>query len=81
MVRISDLGLAGGSVVKTSPSNAEGAGLIPWWEAKILPASRPKKTKQNKKNIKQKQCCDKFNKDFFFNGPNQKIFFKKSDLI
>ena len=77
MVRISDLGLAGGSVVKTSPSNAEGAGLIPWWEAKILPASRPKKkTKQNKKNIKQKQCCDKFNKDFFLMVHIKKYFLK-----
>ena len=52
MVRISDLGLAGGSVVKTSPSNAEGAGLIPWWEAKILPASRPKKKKKKQKKHK-----------------------------
>ena len=52
MVRISDLGLAGGSVVKTSPSNAEGAGLIPWWEAKILPASRPKKNKTKQKKHK-----------------------------
>ena len=54
----------GGPVVKTSPSNAEGAGLIPGQGAKIPCASRPKN-----QNIKQKQCCNKFNKDFK-NGPH-----------
>ena len=48
----------GGPVVKTSPSNAGGA--------KIPHASQPKK-----QNIKQKQNCNKFNKDFK-NGPHQK---------
>ena len=38
----------GGPVVKTSPYNADGMGLIPCWGAKISHASRPKK-----KNIKQ----------------------------
>ena len=47
MVRLSDLGLPGGSVVKTSPSSAEGKSLIPRWEAKILPAWRPKKKTQH----------------------------------
>ena len=46
-----------GPVDKTSPSNA--AGLIPGWGTKIPHASRPKN-----KDIKQKQYCDKFNKDF-----------------
>ena len=46
-------------MVKTSPSNAGGAGSIPGRGAKIPHASRPKK-----QNIKQKQYCNKFNKDF-----------------
>jgi len=49
----------GGPVVKTSPSKAEGEGSIPGGVAKIPHASRPKK-----QNIKQKQYCNKFNKDF-----------------
>ena len=55
----------GGPVVKTSPSNAGGAGSIPGWGAKIPHASWPKN-----QNIKQKQYCNKFNKDFK-NGPHQ----------
>ena len=47
-------------MVKTSPSNAGGAGLIPGQGAKIPHASGPKNQK-----IKQKQYCNKFNKDFF----------------
>jgi len=43
----------GGPVVKTSPSNAGGAVLIPGWGGKIPHASEPKITQ----NIKQKQCC------------------------
>ena len=57
----------GGPVVKTSLSNAGGAGSIPGQGAKIPHASGPKKPK----NIKQKQYCNKFNKDFK-NGPHQK---------
>ena len=53
-------------MVKTWPSNAGGAGLIPGWGAKIPHASRTKN-----QNIKQKQYCNKFNKDFK-NVPNQK---------
>ena len=49
----------GSLVVKTSPSNAEGAGLIPGWGAETPHASRPKK-----QNIKQEQYCNKFNKNF-----------------
>ena len=48
----------GSPVVKTSPSNAGGAGLIPGGGAKIPHASWPKN-----QNIKQKQYCNKFNKD------------------
>ena len=55
-----------GPVVKTSPSNAGGVGSIPGWGAEIPHASWPKN-----QNIKQKQYCNKFNKDFK-NGPRQK---------
>ena len=53
-------------MVKTSPSNAGGASLILGWGAKIPHASRPEN-----QNIKQKQYCNQFNKDFK-NGPYQK---------
>ena len=43
-------------MVKTLPSNALGAGLIPAWEAKIPHGSQPKKQKH-------KQYCNKLNKD------------------
>ena len=55
-------------VVKTSPSNAGGAGLITDWGAKIPHALWPKEL-----DIKQKQYWNKFNKNFK-NGPHQKIF-------
>ena len=58
-------------MVKTSPSNAGGAGSIPGWGAKIPHASWPKN-----QNIKQKPYCNKFNKDFK-NGPHQKKLLKK----
>ena len=45
-------------MVKTLPSNAGGAGSIPGWGAKIPHALWPKN-----QNIKQKQYCNKFNKD------------------
>ena len=53
-------------MVKTSPSSAGGMGLIPSQGAKIPHASWPKN-----QNIKQKQYCNKFNKDFK-NGPHEK---------
>ena len=56
-------------MAKTSPSNAGAVGLIPGWGAKIPHDLRPK-------NIKQKQYCNKFNKDFK-NGPLQKNLKKK----
>ena len=66
-------GLPGGPVVKTS-SDAGTVGPIPGQGAKIPHASGPKK-----QNMKQKQYCNKFNKDFK-NGPHQKIFLKKEKL-
>ena len=56
----------GGPGVKTSPSNARGAGSIPGGGAKIPYASWPKN-----QNMKKKQCCNKFSKDFK-NGLHQK---------
>ena len=55
-----------GPVVKTSPSSAGSAGLIPSQRAKIAHGSWP-----NNPNIKQKQYCHKFKKDFK-SGPQQK---------
>ena len=48
-----------GPVVKTSPSNAGSVCVIPAREVKIPPASQPKYH-----NMKQKQCCNQFNKTF-----------------
>ena len=56
----------GSPVVKTLPSNAGAVGSIPGRGAKIPQAPWPKN-----QNIKQKQYCNKFNKDFK-NGPHQK---------
>ena len=53
-------------VVRTLPSNAGGAGSIPGQGARVPHASQPKN-----RNVKQKQYCDKFGKDFK-NGPHQK---------
>ena len=49
----------GSPVVKTSPSNARGAGSIPGQGARIPYALGPEN-----QNIKQKQYSNKFNKDF-----------------
>ena len=59
----------GSPVVETSPSNAGREGSTPGPGAKILHGSGPKK-----QNIKQKQYCNKFNKDFE-NGPHLKKLF------
>ena len=56
----------GSPVVKTSPTNAGDADLIPDLEAKIPYSSGPKN-----QSIKQKQYCNKSNKDFK-NGPPKK---------
>ena len=61
-------------MVQTTPPKAEGMGLIPGWEAEIPRASQPKN-----QNIKQKQCCSEFNKDFK-NGPHQKESLDKKNL-
>ena len=61
----------GSLVVETSPSNVEGMGWIPGQEAKLLHVSWPKNP-----NIKHKQYCKKFNKDFK-NGPHEKNLQKK----
>ena len=53
-------------MVKTLTSNLGVAGLIPGERAKIPHALQPKY-----QNIKQKQYCNTFNKDFK-NGPHQK---------
>ena len=60
-------------MVKTLSSNAEGVGSIPGQGAKIPHASWPKN-----QNIKQKQYCNKFNKDFK-NGPHKKKSLKNKD--
>ena len=56
----------GSPMVKTLPSNAGGAGLIPGQGTKIPHASWSKN-----QNVKQKQCCNKFNEDLK-NDPYQK---------
>ena len=56
----------GAPLVKTSPSSAGGVGSIPGQGAGVLHALQPKN-----QNIKQKQYCNKFNKDFK-NSPHQK---------
>ena len=61
----------GGPVVETVPSSAGGAASIPGQGAKIPHALWPKI-----QNIKQKQYCNKFNKDFK-NDPHQKKNLKK----
>ena len=58
-------------MVKTSPYNSGGAGSIPGQGAKI-----PHALGLKNQNIKEKQYCNKFNKDFK-NGPHQKNLKKK----
>ena len=50
----------GSLVLKTLSYNARSVHLIPSWGAKILHTSRP----ENPENLKQKQYCHKFIKDF-----------------
>ena len=70
------MGLPGGPVVKTLPlpSNARGVGSIPSWGAKTPHASWPKN-----QNIKQKQYCNKFNKDSKTVPIKKKILKKKKE--
>ena len=60
-------------MIKTSPSNAGGVGSILGLGAKIPPASWPKN-----QNIKPKQYCDKFNKDFKNDPPERSLKKKNS---
>ena len=52
-------GFPGGPEGKTLSSNAGGEGLIPGWRAKLSHALEPKN-----QDIRQKEYCNKFNKDF-----------------
>ena len=56
---VSQRDFSGGLVVESSPSSAGGVSSMPGQEARIPHASGPKKP-----NMKQKQHCNKFNKDF-----------------
>ena len=62
-------------MVKTSPSNTVGVGLIPGGEAKIPHALGPKN-----QNIKQRQYCNKRNKGFII-GPHQKLFQRPTETL
>ena len=58
------------------PSKAEGVCLIPDWGARTPRASQPKK-----QNIKQKQYCSQFDKDFKNGlGPKKKKNLKKNPM-
>ena len=59
-------------VVKTLPSSAGGAGSIPGQRAKIPRALQPKN-----QNGKQKQYCNKFNKDLKIGLHQKKKSIKK----
>ena len=61
----------GSPVVKSSSSTVVNMGSIPGREAKITHDSWPKH-----QDMKKKQCCNKFNKDFK-NGPHRKSLKKK----
>ena len=63
-----NLDLPGGPMVKTLPFNAGGAG---WTNKGLSHASWPKY-----QNIKQKQYCHKFNKDFKNGSHKKKISLK-----
>ena len=63
--KISVRDFPGCPVVKNSPSNSGGAGLTLG-----LGVPQGQKQKKKQKNIKQKECCNKFNKNFK-NDPHQ----------
>ena len=56
----------GGPTVKTLPFSTRGAGLIPGWGTKTPDAWQPRN-----QNMKQKQSCNKLNRDLK-NGSYQK---------
>ena len=70
-VKIQSRDFPSGPAVKTLPSIAEDMGLIPGWGPKIPHALGPKH-----QNMKQKQYCNKSNKDFL-NDPHKKERKKK----
>ena len=61
-------------MVKTSPSNAEGAGV----QSLVGERRSHMLSGQKQQNIGQKQYCNKFNKDFKY-GPHEKKIFKNSN--
>ena len=63
-------------MVKTLPSNSGCAGSISGWGAKIPHASWPKH-----QSIKQKQCCNKLNKDFQIGPHRKKKNLKKKGIL
>ena len=67
-------GLPNSPVVEAPPCTAAGANSIPGQGVKIPHALWPKS-----QNMKEKQYCNKFNKDFF-NGPNQKKKKKEKNI-
>ena len=57
-----------GPVVKTLPSNTGGASSIPGGGASSIPgggAKMPHVSQPINQNVKEKQYCNKFNKDLF----------------
>ena len=62
-------------MVKTLPSNAEGAGSVPGWGSEI-PCACDQKTKTEK----QEQYCNKLNKDFK-NGLHKKKKLSKKQML
>ena len=63
-------------MVKISPSNTGGGGLIPGQGAKITHASGPRN-----QNIKQKQYCNKLNKDVKWStSKNHKNILKRCNV-
>ena len=64
-----------GPALRISPSNTAGAGSIPGWAAKVPHAWWPKN-----QNRKQKQYCNKLNKNSE-NGPHQKNLLKKLGTV
>ena len=68
-------GFCGDPVVRTSPLNAGVVGSVLGLGAKITPASWPPI-----QNLKQKQYCNKFSKDFE-NNPYQKVLKKKKKVL
>ena len=63
-------------MTKTLPSHAGSAGSTPGQGTKILQGLRPKN-----QNIKQKQHCNKFNKDFKNGSQKKKKTLKKQILL